>query len=92
MSWIRALNRDVVRTATTPWSGPLDLDRPSRVPVWHIGERVIAPHDVHGGSAGGPGMVVGIADGGRLVWVTLDDGGDVPFDYRAEELRREPTI
>ncbi len=74
----------------------------TRVPVWRIGDRVLAPGRVLAAGEwvdGGPGEIVGFrggvdADGigrGRAL-VCLDDMADVAFEFEQAALRPAPTV
>jgi len=60
-------------------------------PLWNIGDRVVV-HAWTPGMPKGAGEVVDVNQQAGHVWVTLDDGGDMPQLYLAEELYREPTV
>lgn len=106
MSNIHHLNRDnMQQLCRVLFTDPLELDRSrliltERVDVFSIGDRIIAPATPGALDPayreGGPGEVVGVredtASGEPFVYVVLDDSSDAPQPFRADELKREPTV
>lgn len=87
------------RLALAVAAAPAEL---TRVRVWRIGDRVLAPGRALAAGEwvdGGPGEIVGFrggvdADGigrGRAL-VCLDDMADVAFEFEQAALRPAPTV
>lgn len=106
MSNVHHLTRGYLdRLCGVLFTGALELDRSrliltERVDVFSIGDRIIAPPTPGALDPayreGGPGEVVGVredtASGEPFVYVVLDDSSDGAQPFRADELKREPTV